>query len=101
MEDLRVRNVMTREVTTLKRNDKLTLANDIMQLGRIHGSATCCIQVPRLERRLPLQNETVPSRQKKAALQDGMIGVPGRGAARMSHWQLRSNALWYELTWER
>ena len=57
MEDLRVRNVMTREVTTLKRNDKLTLANDIMQLGRIHGSATCCIQVPRLERRLPLQNE--------------------------------------------
>lgn len=35
MEDLKVRDVMTREVTTLKRNDKLTLANDIMQLGRI------------------------------------------------------------------
>ncbi len=35
MEDLQVRDVMTREVTTLKRNDKLTLANDIMQLGRI------------------------------------------------------------------
>jgi CBS domain-containing protein len=35
MEDLRVRDIMSREVTTLKRNDKLTLADDIMQLGRI------------------------------------------------------------------
>ena len=35
MEELRVRDVMTKEVTTLKRNDKLTLASDIMQLGRI------------------------------------------------------------------
>jgi CBS domain-containing membrane protein len=35
MEGLKVRDVMTAEVTTLKRNDKLTLANDVMQLGRI------------------------------------------------------------------
>jgi CBS domain-containing membrane protein len=35
MEGLRVRDVMTAEVTTLKRNDKLTLADDIMRLGRI------------------------------------------------------------------
>src|SRR5216684_2968710 len=35
MEELRVRDVMTLEVTTLKRNDKLTLADDIMHLGRI------------------------------------------------------------------
>jgi CBS domain-containing protein len=35
MEELRVRDVMTSEVTTLKRNDKLTLADDIMHLGRI------------------------------------------------------------------
>ncbi len=35
MEGLRVRDIMTAEVTTLKRNDKLTLADDIMQLGRI------------------------------------------------------------------
>ena len=35
MEELRVRDIMTHEVTTLKRNDKLTLADDIMQLGRI------------------------------------------------------------------
>ena len=35
MEELRVRDIMTQEVTTLKRNDKLTLADDIMQLGRI------------------------------------------------------------------
>jgi CBS domain-containing protein len=35
MEGLRVRDVMTAEVTTLKRNDKLTLADDIMHLGRI------------------------------------------------------------------
>jgi len=35
MEELRVLDVMTKEVTTLKRNDKLTLASDIMQLGRI------------------------------------------------------------------
>jgi CBS domain-containing membrane protein len=35
MEVIRVQNVMTTEVTTLKRNDKLTLANNLMQLGRI------------------------------------------------------------------
>ncbi len=35
MEELRVRDVMTSEVTTLQRNDKLTLADDIMRLGRI------------------------------------------------------------------
>ena len=35
MKDLRVRDVMTQDVTTLKRNDKLILASDIMQLGRI------------------------------------------------------------------
>ena len=35
MEGLRVRDLMIKEVTTLKRNDKLTLADDIMQLGRI------------------------------------------------------------------
>ena len=35
MEELRVRDVMTKKVTTLKRNDILTLASDIMQLGRI------------------------------------------------------------------
>jgi CBS domain-containing membrane protein len=35
VEEQRVRNIMTREVTTLKRNDKLTLAKDIMHLGRI------------------------------------------------------------------
>ena len=35
MEDLKVRDVMTTVVTTLKRNDKLTLADDVMQLGRI------------------------------------------------------------------
>jgi CBS domain-containing membrane protein len=35
MEGLRVRDIMTHEVTTLKRNDKLTLADDIMKLGRI------------------------------------------------------------------
>jgi len=35
MEDLRVRDIMTAEVTTLKRNEKLTLADDVMQLGRI------------------------------------------------------------------
>jgi CBS domain-containing membrane protein len=35
MELKRVRDVMTSEVTTLKRNDKLTLADDIMNLGRI------------------------------------------------------------------
>jgi CBS domain-containing membrane protein len=35
MEGLRVRDVMTSEVTTLQRNDKLTLADDIMRLGRI------------------------------------------------------------------
>lgn len=35
MEVLRVRDVMTAKVTTLKRNEKLTVADDIMQLGRI------------------------------------------------------------------
>ena len=35
MQELRVRDIMASEVTTLKRNDKLTLAEDIMQLGRI------------------------------------------------------------------
>ncbi len=35
MEELRIRDAMTPEVTTLKRNDKLTLADDIMHLGRI------------------------------------------------------------------
>ena len=35
MEQINVRDVMTAEVTTLKRNEKLTLADDLMQLGRI------------------------------------------------------------------
>ena len=35
MEAKQVRDIMTAEVATLKRNDKLTLANDLMQLGRI------------------------------------------------------------------
>jgi CBS domain-containing membrane protein len=35
MKDLQVRDVMMQEVTTLKRNDQLSLANDIMQLGRV------------------------------------------------------------------
>lgn len=35
MEALRVRDLMTSDVTTLKRNEKLTVASDIMQLGRI------------------------------------------------------------------
>jgi CBS domain-containing membrane protein len=35
MEGLRVRDVMTSDVTTLQRNDKLTLADDIMRLGRV------------------------------------------------------------------
>ena len=35
MEGLRVRDIMSSDVTTLKRNDKLTLADDIMNLGRI------------------------------------------------------------------
>ncbi len=35
MEELLVRSIMTSDVTTLKRNDKLTLADDIMHLGRI------------------------------------------------------------------
>ena len=30
-----VRDIMTREVTTLERNDKLTIADDVMRLGRI------------------------------------------------------------------
>jgi CBS domain-containing membrane protein len=35
MEQINVRDVMTAEVTTLKRNEKLTLADDLMHLGRI------------------------------------------------------------------
>jgi CBS domain-containing membrane protein len=35
MKDLKVRDVMTSDPTTLKRNDKLTLADDIMRLGRV------------------------------------------------------------------
>ncbi len=35
MKDLKVRDVMSADPTTLKRNDKLTLADDIMLLGRI------------------------------------------------------------------
>jgi CBS domain-containing protein len=35
MAELRVRDIMTPDVTTLKRNDTLTLADDIMHLGRI------------------------------------------------------------------
>ena len=35
MEGLKVRDVMTAQVTTLKRNDQLTLADDIMQLRRV------------------------------------------------------------------
>jgi len=35
MQGLRVRDIMVKEVTTLLRNDKLTLADDIMHLGRI------------------------------------------------------------------
>jgi CBS domain-containing protein len=35
MKDLKVRDVMSVDPTTLKRNDNLTLADDIMRLGRI------------------------------------------------------------------
>jgi len=35
MKELKVRDVMTTDPTTLKRNDKLTLADDIMRLGRV------------------------------------------------------------------
>jgi CBS domain-containing protein len=35
MKDLKVRDVMTADPTTLKRNDRLTLADDIMRLGRV------------------------------------------------------------------
>jgi len=35
MKVLKVRDVMTADPTTLKRNDKLTLADDIMRLGRV------------------------------------------------------------------
>jgi hypothetical protein len=35
MEQINVRDVITTEVTTLKRNEKLTLADDLMHLGRI------------------------------------------------------------------
>jgi len=33
--DTTVKDVMTTDVTTLKRNEKLTLADDLMNLGRI------------------------------------------------------------------
>jgi len=49
MEGRQVRDIMIKEVTTLKRNDKLSLAEDIMQLvacnGRI-GSASIHEVVP-------------------------------------------------------
>jgi CBS domain-containing membrane protein len=35
MEPTLVRDIMTSDVTTLKRNEKLTIADDVMQLGRI------------------------------------------------------------------
>jgi CBS domain-containing membrane protein len=35
MKELKVRELMTTDPTTLKRNDKLTLADDIMRLGRV------------------------------------------------------------------
>ncbi len=35
MKEIKVRDVMTSDPTTLKRNDKLTLADDIMRLGRV------------------------------------------------------------------
>lgn len=35
MKDLKVRDVMTADPATLKRNDRLSLADDIMRLGRI------------------------------------------------------------------
>src|SRR5215469_1028913 len=35
MDGVKVRDVMITQVTTLKRNDKLTLADDLMKLGRI------------------------------------------------------------------
>ena len=35
MAELRVRDLMTPEATTLKQNDKLSLADDIMDLGRV------------------------------------------------------------------
>jgi CBS domain-containing protein len=35
MKEMKVHDVMTSDPTTLKRNDKLTLADDIMQLGRV------------------------------------------------------------------
>src|SRR5277367_4139805 len=35
MNQLKVRDLMTADPTTLKRNDKLTLADDIMRLGRV------------------------------------------------------------------
>lgn len=35
MKNLKVRDVMTADPTTLKSNDKLTLAEDIMRLGRV------------------------------------------------------------------
>ncbi len=35
MKEMKVRDVMTADPTSLKRNDKLTLADDIMRLGRV------------------------------------------------------------------
>jgi CBS domain-containing protein len=34
-KELRVRDLMSPEVTTLRRNDKLSIADDVMRLGRI------------------------------------------------------------------
>jgi len=35
IKTLQVRDVMTKDVATLERNDKLTVADDVMRLGRI------------------------------------------------------------------
>jgi CBS domain-containing membrane protein len=35
LETVRVKDLMTDDVTTLKRNEKLTLADDLMHLGRV------------------------------------------------------------------
>jgi CBS domain-containing protein len=34
-KELRVRDIMSSEVTTLRQNDQLTIADDVMRLGRI------------------------------------------------------------------
>lgn len=38
---LRVRDLMSTEVATLKRNDELTVADDVMRLGRIRHMPVC------------------------------------------------------------